>query len=94
MSFYLICYDITEDRRRDRCARTLLDYGKRVQKSVFECHLDQKLLLKMRGEIWKLINPQQDSVRLYSLCKRCQEGVDLVGLGPPTDDPFSGLTLL
>ena len=34
--FYLICYDVVNDRRRNRVSRLLEGYGLRVQKSVFE----------------------------------------------------------
>jgi CRISPR-associated protein Cas2 len=48
--FYLICYDIADDRRRDRVSRFLEGYGLRIQKSVFECVLtpDQSALLQRR----------------------------------------------
>ena len=39
MNTYLICYDITDDRDRNRVARILERYGDRVQYSVFEVHL-------------------------------------------------------
>jgi CRISPR-associated protein Cas2 len=39
MNSYLICYDITDDRDRNRVARLLERYGDRVQYSVFEVHL-------------------------------------------------------
>lgn len=42
--FYLISYDIPDDRRRVRVAKTLKDYGDRVQYSVFECILAGPLL--------------------------------------------------
>jgi CRISPR-associated protein Cas2 len=37
--FYVVSYDIPEDRKRDRASKTLLDFGARVQYSVFECIL-------------------------------------------------------
>ncbi len=40
---YIIAYDLTDDRRRERLARTLLDYGERIQHSVFAVHLDDEL---------------------------------------------------
>jgi CRISPR-associated protein Cas2 len=40
--FYVVSYDIPEDRKRDRVSKTLLDFGARVQYSVFECILDGK----------------------------------------------------
>lgn len=39
MNSYLICYDITDNRDRNRVARLLERYGDRVQYSVFEVHL-------------------------------------------------------
>lgn len=39
MNSYLICYDISDDRDRNRVARLLERYGERVQYSVFEVHL-------------------------------------------------------
>ena len=44
---YVICYDIADDRRRDRVAKALLDYGPRVQESVFVANLDEELAAKM-----------------------------------------------
>jgi CRISPR-associated endonuclease Cas2 len=51
--FYLVCYDVVLDRRRNKVAHILEGYGLRVQKSVFECVLtpDQSwrsLLIKTR----------------------------------------------
>lgn len=44
--FYLVSYDIPETRRRTKLAKILEDFGDRVQYSVFECILDEKLLGK------------------------------------------------
>ena len=38
---YLVCYDITSDRVRNKIVKTLEGYGRRVQYSVFECDLDE-----------------------------------------------------
>jgi CRISPR-associated protein Cas2 len=40
--FVVVSYDITDDKRRVRMAKTLLGYGQRVQYSVFEAHLTQR----------------------------------------------------
>lgn len=45
--FYIISYDIPDDKRRNRTAKILLDFGKRVQYSVFECILDNALFEKL-----------------------------------------------
>ncbi len=38
MISYLICFDISDDATRAKIARTLEQYGIRVQYSVFQCH--------------------------------------------------------
>ena len=40
--FYLVCYDIVSDTRRNKVSKLLESYGLRVQKSVFECVLDEQ----------------------------------------------------
>ena len=79
--FIIVAYDIVDDRQRLRLAKVLTNYGQRVQKSVFECQLDDRQYLKMRKEIDKLIDPEQDSVRYYFLCGRCRGNVEVSGWG-------------
>ena len=43
---FAICYDITDDRRRARVSTALLDYGARLQESVFVATLDDELLTR------------------------------------------------
>jgi CRISPR-associated protein Cas2 len=82
--FYLICYDITNDRRRDRVSRLLEGYGMRVQKSVFECVLtpDQYELLQKRFQTKRYLNPNEDQLRFYPLSPRHRKMVLLLGLQP------------
>jgi CRISPR-associated protein Cas2 len=83
--FYLICYDITNDRRRDRVSRLLEGYGMRVQKSVFECVLtpDQYELLQKRLQTKRYLNPNEDQLRFYPLSPRHRKLVLLLGVQPP-----------
>jgi len=53
--FYLVSYDIPDDKRRTKLAKTIKDFGDRVQYSVFECLLDKSLLDKMTDRIDKII---------------------------------------
>lgn len=46
---FLVCYDIADDRRRDRMAKALLDYGARIQESVFLAELDDELAERCNG---------------------------------------------
>lgn len=80
-SLYLVCFDIVEDKCRYRVVKILLKYGARVQKSVFECTLNDKQYLDMKSEIESHINFSQDSVRYYQICKKCSTLIQISGLG-------------
>ena len=83
----LVSYDIPDDRRRTRLAHTLKDFGERVQYSVFECRLDENQLAHLRSRMAKLIEPEEDSVRLYRLCAECVRQIEIQGLGVVKQDP-------
>ena len=44
---YLICYDIADDRKREHLSKTLLNYGQRIQESVFAADLDEPLAAQL-----------------------------------------------
>lgn len=77
--FIVVAYDIPNDRRRGKVARALTDFGTRVQYSVFECRLDGEEIQKMLGRIGKLIDGEQDRLRVYRLCSECEDRVQVVG---------------
>ena len=70
-NFYLVVYDISNNKRRTRLHKRLQDYGTPVQYSVFECLVDAKELAKMKKMILRTIKPKLDQVRVYSLCDAC-----------------------
>ncbi|MBM3269818.1 MAG: CRISPR-associated endonuclease Cas2 [Candidatus Sericytochromatia bacterium] len=86
MPLVTVSYDVADDRRRYRVAKLLLDYGTRVQFSVFDCLLDERQFLELRGRLLEIIDQESDSVRFYTLCRRCQAGIDLIGHGPIIED--------
>ena len=68
----LITYDVsTEDaagrRRLAKVAKICVNFGQRVQNSVFECKLDNTQLIIVREKLRKVINEEQDSLRIYNL---------------------------
>lgn len=71
--FYLITYDIINDKRRTKLSTLLEKYGTRVNYSVFECELTQRKLDKLLAEIElkKLLHKEHDSLRFYHVCKNC-----------------------
>jgi CRISPR-associated protein Cas2 len=84
--FYLVSYDIPDTPRRTKIAKTLKDFGERVQYSVFECLLDQVLLDKMIFRLEKIIEKEEDSIRIYGLCGNCEKAVKVLGQGVVTKD--------
>lgn len=80
--FYLICYDVVNDRRRYRVARLLERYGMRVQKSVFECVLTPDIREGLQKRLQRVIKPEEDQVRFYPLSPRYRKKVLILGLQP------------
>ena len=80
-AFYLVVYDVSDDRRRTRLHNRLLGYGTPVQYSVFECLLTREELAKMLRMIERTIRKRWDHVRIYSLCEGCLKKTRVIGEG-------------
>ncbi len=70
--YVLVTYDVSTTTpkgrsRLRRVAKACLDYGQRVQNSVFECKVDPAQFAALRGILLDLIDPETDSVRFYHL---------------------------
>lgn len=68
----VICYDIIDDRRRNRIFKLLKDYGRHVQYSVFEVECDEKNWLRLQFRLESLLN-EEDSLSVYTLCQSCTQ---------------------
>lgn len=80
----VITYDVnTEDpagrRRLRKVAKHCVDYGQRVQNSVFECVADAATMVRIKSELIELIDPDKDSLRFYYLGNRYQTKIEHVG---------------
>jgi len=62
----VVIYDISDSKRRLRIAKTLNGYGKRVQKSAFECVLNRKQYDGLVGKLNKIIQ-EEDLLRIYRI---------------------------
>jgi CRISPR-associated protein Cas2 len=80
--FYLVCYDIVSDRRRQKISQLLEAYGLRVQKSVFECVLDEKQYQNLSQRLLRLVNKREDQVRFYPLSANTRTKVAVLGIQP------------
>lgn len=63
---YVVAYDISDDRERAKVEKILKNYGFRIQKSVFECKLNESLKRKMISEL-KLLDIKTGFVKIYEL---------------------------
>ena len=84
--FLVISYDISEDKRRTKIHKILKSYGQWMQFSVFECELTDAQYAKLRSRLSKLIKPDEDSIRFYSLCACCQPKIERIGGEQVRDD--------
>ncbi len=91
----LVSYDVsTGDKdgrtRLRKVAKACLDYGQRVQNSVFEIDVDYGTFLKLKDKLIKLINPEQDSLRIYYLGNNWKSRIEHIG-AKETYDPEGAL---
>lgn len=82
--FVLITYDVNITspygaKRLRNVARACLNYGKRVQNSVFECILTEVQLTVLKNNLNRIINPDQDSIRFYILGNNWKHKVETLG---------------
>lgn len=88
--FILIAYDVSTtdksgQKRLRRVARACEDYGVRVQKSLFECHVRKTEWALLRNRLLKEIDPGQDSLRLYHLDEDIRNKAEHHGIKEPAD---------
>jgi len=86
MQRWLIAYDIPDDRRRNRTARVLDDFGDRVQESVFEVLADEECIRALLLDLKSIIDVKEDKVRAYPLCDSCARKI--IDLGRTDEPPF------
>ncbi len=83
----LITYDVnTEDasgRKRLRMiAKQCVNYGQRVQNSVFECLLDAAQYRSLQAKLCEIMNPEKDSLRFYQLGNKYVKKIEHYGCKP------------
>ena len=86
----LITYDVNTEtaagrKRLRKVAKACVDYGQRVQNSVFECVVDAAQSRALRHRLEQIIDPERDSLRFYNLGNRYQNKVEHIGAKPGFD---------
>ncbi|MCM1150179.1 MAG: CRISPR-associated endonuclease Cas2 [Butyricicoccus sp.] len=80
----LITYDVnTEDaagrRRLRQIAKQCVNYGQRVQNSVFECMLDAAQCRSLQAKLCKIMDMSKDSLRFYYLGNSYEKKIEHFG---------------
>lgn len=86
----LVTYDVSttsaEGRRRLReMAKACLDFGQRVQNSVFECNVTMEQWTRLKHRLLDILEPEEDSLRFYFLGNKWRRRVEHHGVKPSVD---------
>lgn len=76
----IVAYDICEPKRLRLVAKCCEDYGYRVEKSVFECDLDEKTFIRFWQELNAIIDAEEDALVAYRVCKACTKEIQSAGV--------------
>ncbi|MEN6491203.1 MAG: CRISPR-associated endonuclease Cas2 [Rectinema sp.] len=86
----LVSYDVSIStsggkRRLRQVAKTCVNYGQRVQFSVFEGVVEPAQWVAMKSKLEKIIDPETDSLRYYYMGSDWKRKVEHIGAKPGTD---------
>ena len=86
----MVTYDVVTEKpagrkRLRKVSQTCKDYGQRVQKSVFECSVNEMQYEIMVRNLLKCINEKEDSLRIYRLKEPKEKFVEGYGVNQSID---------
>lgn len=86
----LITYDVNTEtaagkKRLRLISKQCVNYGQRVQNSVYECILDMAQCKQLQHKLLQIIDEEQDSLRFYYLGNKYQTKIEHFGLKPGYD---------
>lgn len=86
----LITYDVNTETaegrtRLRRIAKQCINYGQRVQNSVFECNLDPVQFCELKYKLKKIMDEHADSLRFYNLGNHYSKKIEHLGVNPGYD---------
>lgn len=82
--FIIVTYDVnisspTGAKRLRKVAKSCVNYGHRVQNSVFECVVTESQFLLLKADISSIIDKENDSVRFYILGANWKKKIETLG---------------
>ena len=93
----LITYDVSTEtsagrKRLRRVAKVCLNYGQRVQKSVFECQVNTMEMARLKEQLLQEIDESEDSLRIYRIIEPIEKNREQFGNNRATD--FEGTLIV
>ena len=76
--FYVVTYDIADDRRRDKVVKLMESIGTQMNYSVFECMLTEVQYRNMVARLTKLVLRGADWVNIYPICSECYARIQYI----------------
>lgn len=88
--YVLITYDVSTEtsagrKRLRRVAQTCKDFGQRVQKSVFECAVNDMQYEMLLQRLLTIIKEEEDSLRIYRLTEPKESHIETYGVDRKVD---------
>lgn len=77
--FWIVSYDIPNDKRRGKIAKILEGYGRRAQYSVFECEINDEQREKLEKALKRELDAEEDDIRFYPMNRADLKRVRLLG---------------
>ncbi len=86
----LIAYDVNTEtaagrKRLQKVAKTCVNWGQRVQNSVFECRVDASQYAQLKYSLSQIIDLKKDSIRFYNLGNHYHSRIEHMGVHPGYD---------
>ena len=79
VTYYVNTETAAGRRRLRKVAKVCVNYGQRVQSSVFECMLDTAQCKLLQAKLLSIMDPEKDSLRFYYLGKRYENKIEHFG---------------
>lgn len=73
--WYLISYDVSEDKRRTAAAKLILGHGERIQYSLFKAQMTRRAIAELQWEL-EVVLDDEDDLLIVHLCPSCAGRVD------------------
>lgn len=94
-SVYLIAYDVADHKRRTLIFHKLSGYGESLQYSLFRCRLTPTERLRLRSDLWGLMDHAADRIMLVDLGPEDGRGKNAIECwGNPLNDPVKSDDIL